>query len=643
MIEKLGYQPHIDGLRAIAVGMVVVYHFAPSWLPGGFLGVDVFFVISGYLITRLIRDDIKAGTFSFARFYARRARRLFPALFVTVVAAFLIALFALSGKGQDEALDSLFAALTSISNIYFWQLSGYFEGGSLSKPLLHTWSLSVEEQFYLVWPFLMVLTARKLGINALAAMAAGVAVLSLVLCHLFLRNEAEMVFFFTPFRAFEFMVGALLVFVVDRWKANNVLMEVVTVAGLLAVVASGFIFTDLTPMPGILSLVPCVGAALLIGFGKAPIFGKVLSNPVFVWVGRISYSVYLVHWLVAVLFDFITFREPSPMEVFLLIAITLALALPMYFFVEQKFRHAKGPLSSPLATGFVCTGAIAVLLVPVLLAKPKIVDEVMDVGSAILSVGVGLISSPVYAQEAGAKFSDEALDGLQRERGNIIRDMKCGEPGTLCGRVSADKTNAVIVGDSIVVDALNSLSTGYPDVNFLLLRADGCAPWGNSADDKEDCTSVNELRAQEMAKLADVKYVVIALAIRQSRIDGLLQYISDLAADGKHVIVLGMGNHYKRPAVEAYKRLASDTNPRPSLAEFQIDAPYAFDEQVKAAVAAVQGTFLDRKPLFCSSSPCSDYTADQSALVIVDSLHQTWASSLALGQYFAQTYPALFQ
>jgi len=227
----IAYQPHIDGLRAIAVLSVLIFHLNESWLPGGFVGVDIFFVISGYLITKLIIREIdQSGGFSFKGFYVRRVRRLFPAMAATFALSLVAAYFILSPAHVIEFAKSLISAIFSVSNIYFWNTAGYFDSDSSFKPLLHTWSLAVEEQFYLIWPLLLFLIYRCLGKAALIVAVIAISLLSLALNLAVFENRAEIMtwwnasfdreldldataFYLLPFRVFELGIGAGLVFV----------------------------------------------------------------------------------------------------------------------------------------------------------------------------------------------------------------------------------------------------------------------------------------------------------------------------------------------------------------------------------------------------------------------------------------------
>ncbi len=202
-----GYRPEIDGLRAVAVLLVIFFHYQFSIFGGGYVGVDVFFVISGYLITRLIKDQVEGGNFSITSFYVRRMRRLFPALFFTLIITTLAAFLLFSAEHLERYGQSLIYALISVSNFFFWQEAGYFDLNAIVKPLLHTWSLSVEEQFYLIWPGLLLLLfypkKSSLALLGLAIVAVG----SLYLSESFLSSDPKAAFFLMPLRAFEFCIG----------------------------------------------------------------------------------------------------------------------------------------------------------------------------------------------------------------------------------------------------------------------------------------------------------------------------------------------------------------------------------------------------------------------------------------------------
>jgi peptidoglycan/LPS O-acetylase OafA/YrhL len=347
------YRPDIDGLRAVAVLSVVAYHYG-ALLPGGFVGVDVFFVISGYLITRQIVDGLATGTFTFRGFYARRARRILPALFVTMIACFGAGFLLFPPQRFSELAASVLAAAFSVSNIYFWQSAGYFDAAAITKPLLHTWSLSIEEQFYLVYPAALLLAFRAWRASGIVAALVGAGLVSFALTLSFQDGSSVLVawsasarrwfgdgqaaiFYFAPFRAFEFALGGLLVWApaLKRAAAREALLG----AGLTLIACSVYAYSHKLIYPSWYALAPCVGAALAIQAGNARYAGWVLKTPVAVRIGLVSYSLYLVHWPVIVFAQHVLFRSLTPYELLAAGLASYLIAETMYRFVERPFRN----------------------------------------------------------------------------------------------------------------------------------------------------------------------------------------------------------------------------------------------------------------------------------------------------------------
>jgi peptidoglycan/LPS O-acetylase OafA/YrhL len=336
---KQNYRPDIDGLRAIAVAGVLCCHYRIPHLAGGFAGVDVFFVISGYLITQLIVSEINAGTFSFRAFYIRRARRLFPALYFTLLASLIAATVLFSPERMQGFGLSLVAAALSFSNILFWNQQGYFDVASTLKPLLHTWSLSVEEQFYLVWPVtLLVLSRRRISIPLVLLV---VFVVSLAANYIW-QDHTSSIFYLLPFRAFEFAIGGSVVWLQRKRLSGNLPYEAMLIAGLGMIVFSYVVFTASTPFPSFPALVPCIGTALAILGGSARFSGVLLRNPISVAVGLRSYSLYLAHWPIIVFYEYCVPGALGANGRWLLIVITLGIASAMYSVIEQPFRARQG-------------------------------------------------------------------------------------------------------------------------------------------------------------------------------------------------------------------------------------------------------------------------------------------------------------
>lgn len=288
-MAQLRYRPEIDGLRAVAVVPVVLFHAGVGWLPGGFLGVDIFFVISGYLITRLLLRDLQSGTYSIRHFYARRARRILPALLVVVLTSCGLAGMLMDAAQLEAFGRSLMAQAAFAGNILFWRENGYFAEPSDLLPLLHTWSLAVEEQFYLVFPLVLAAFWRKQ--RALVAVVV-LAIVSLAAAHYFRHTDAA--FYLLPFRAWELLAGAAAAMLPAPTEGRRT--EILSVLGLVLIAVSMLWFRATTPHPGLNTLPLILGACLVVRYAHAGAAHRLLATPLLVGIGLISYSLYLWHW-----------------------------------------------------------------------------------------------------------------------------------------------------------------------------------------------------------------------------------------------------------------------------------------------------------------------------------------------------------
>ncbi|MBT3220985.1 MAG: acyltransferase, partial [Proteobacteria bacterium] len=338
MVRADSYRPDIDGLRALAVVAVILYHLGLDEFGGGFTGVDVFFVISGFLITRLVRSAVNRGNFSFATFYLRRARRLFPALAVALTGTFVLGALIFAPSHFEDLAEMTFYAIVSLSNVQLWMQSGYFDSAAELKPLLHTWSLAVEEQYYLVWPALVVFLLRFKREFVAAGAIAVLGLASLWATDVFLYSDPEAAFYLTPFRVSEFAIGALMVWVVQYQPQNKLVLEPLVALGLGAVLWPVFAYSENTAFPGTAALVPCLGTALLIYAGQAKYLGWLLRNRAAVTIGLISYSLYLVHWPLIVYYRYLILDEPTAFEQVSIVFVAFVLAGLMYRYVETPFR-----------------------------------------------------------------------------------------------------------------------------------------------------------------------------------------------------------------------------------------------------------------------------------------------------------------
>lgn len=458
------YRNDIDGLRAVAVILIVFYHLNLTALPGGFVGVDVFFVISGYLITALIMREGSQGRFSYGQFYLRRLRRLGPALLVTVALTLFAAWYLFPPVMFQTTAHSTVATLLSVSNIYFWDQTGYFDLAGDYKPLLHTWSLAVEEQFYLVWPALLVFGMRYLSRNgmligicllALASLAASVALVGV-------RSSAA--FYLTPFRLYEFAFGGILA--MTGWQARNrILSEASSLSGLLIIFLVAATLQESDPFPGLNAALPAFAASLLIFAGPSATMNRVIALAPVRYIGRISYSVYLVHWPICVFYLFLVRPAESVPEVLLLLAIILAVGAIMYHTIETPFRLRS-------ARGFVISSRTLVW------------------SSAVVAAILCLTSWQIHREKGSpGRFEAEMADMLEElQEGIVARAQATGEwtcnasdnsfkvyfevfEDCLAG---TSERVVVILGDSHAADVFMGLKAAYPERSFVQLTGNGC-------------------------------------------------------------------------------------------------------------------------------------------------------------------------
>ncbi len=353
------YRREIDGLRAVAVLPVILFHAGISLFSGGFVGVDIFFVISGYLITTIIVSERREKRFSILRFYERRARRILPALFLVVATTMPFAWVWMYPEQLADYSRSVAATALFLSNVHFWEHTDYFTTGAELQPLLHTWSLAVEEQYYLLFPLLLLLFGRN-SIWRLFWALACLAALSLGLSEWGWRNEPDVNFFFTPSRFWELLAGSLCaIALLDRGpKDNNPLAAL----GLALIVYAILAYDDFTPFPSLWALAPVGGTVLIILYaGPKTAVARLLSHPALVGVGLISYSAYLWHQPLFAFARIRSLHEP-PMWLMLVLAVaSLVLAAVSWRFVEQPFRKKPLPVL-PGRTVFLSASAAGLLV-----------------------------------------------------------------------------------------------------------------------------------------------------------------------------------------------------------------------------------------------------------------------------------------
>ncbi|MFC4892908.1 acyltransferase family protein [Pseudofrancisella aestuarii] len=337
------YYKHIDGLRALAVIAVLFAHLDFPAFRGGYVGVDVFFVISGFLITNIIIKELEeTKRFDFINFYTRRARRIMPALSFVLIISFILGVWLLDLAKFHIFGGSLVSTALSFSNVYFYKQASYFDILSQSNPLLHTWSLGVEEQFYIFWPVILLITFRFFREHLLK-------VLFLLFIISFINNIYDQdnyitaLYYLVQYRAFEFLIGAFLIWILKIKIKDNYKKELLCALGILFILYPIFTYKQDTLFPSYNALLPCIGAALLIYAGEAKYLGFLFRNEITRFIGLISYSLYLVHWPLIVFIktyneDVGQLFELSLYVKIIIFFVSICVATFMYFFIEQPFR-----------------------------------------------------------------------------------------------------------------------------------------------------------------------------------------------------------------------------------------------------------------------------------------------------------------
>lgn len=363
------YLPHIDGLRGISVLAILLYHLDFAFFGGGFVGVDVFFIISGFLITQLIAREIAAGSFSFANFYARRIKRIFPALFVMLFITSLGAILFLGAREYSQFFQALRAASGQISNILFSREIDYFAIGNKNNPLLHTWSLGVEEQFYFVWPLILFFTHKLWGMKRAVIVLGAVLVTSLCISEYMVRTNAIDAFYLLHSRGWELAMGGLIGLGAIPALRKQWGIELASLMGCVLIILS-VIFYHEDGFPGLKAILPCLGAALFIysaqhGQGMAH---KIISSRPLVFTGLISYSLYLWHWPLIAFYKSYFTPTLSPTVQIIIAVLSFALAYLSFKFVERPFRHMNFPAKRVIGYGL---AAIVVFVVSSNLIKDE--------------------------------------------------------------------------------------------------------------------------------------------------------------------------------------------------------------------------------------------------------------------------------
>jgi peptidoglycan/LPS O-acetylase OafA/YrhL len=536
------YRQEIDGLRAVAVIPVVLFHAGFKILSGGYVGVDVFFVISGYLITGIIISELERGDFSILRFYERRARRILPALFFVMLFCTLFAWIWMVPSQIEDFGRSLVAVSLFASNILFWRESNYFERAAEEKPLLHTWSLAVEEQYYVFFPLFLLLMWR-FGRNRVFCMIAAIAVASLLLCEWGWRNSPTANFYLAPTRAWELLAGSLCAFAQfgKEQKRNDVLAAL----GLGLIVFAILAFDASTPFPSLYALVPVGGTALIILFGASGTWtARLLSLRPIVGIGLISYSIYLWHQPLFAFARIYIPHKPSQLTMLSLAALSFVLAYFSWQYIEKPFRRKQRRLlpSKPLMLHASTAGLLLFL-----------------VAGAAAHATDGFFA---------VKFNDTQQLLMKTVEGSPKRDachtegQGYGDPDASC-EYFAEEVRFAIFGDSHAVELAYALADLLEehDIGIKHYSISSCAPSYKKQYDESACSTWTTAALDSIINNDRIDTVVISYRInaylfgwhedfypqipmeisetqRRTVWDSYINIIRDFTAAGKRVVLV---------------------------------------------------------------------------------------------------------
>lgn len=587
------YRADIDGLRALAVLPVIAYHMGLTGIPGGFTGVDIFFVISGYLICGIIWQSAMKGEFSYLDFYKRRCLRILPPLIVVLAATLLFGYRHLLPAQFTDLGNSAIATTLFSSNIFFWQQIDYFAGPAELKPLLHTWSLAVEEQFYILFPVVLLLAVRWWR-QRITQMMLLIIVGSFLLSVVGVLKKPDFTFYMLPTRAWELAIGGLLAVSSLETRAAALRLStrhLLSLAG-LALIVAGFLWLDTRkPFPGWNALWPCLGSFLIILAGREALVNRLLAWRPVVYIGMISYCLYLWHWPIIV-YSKMLFNFSEGTRDLVIVALTFGLAVASRYLIEIPFRYK---LSALRPGGIVTASAAALVLL----------------GTTTLYLGhfnnhAGQFSSEAltlakfsqyhgteeyhYQFRAGSCF----IDGNKEAKGEFNRD--------LCLKTSSTAKNYLLIGDSHGAHLWRALSNAAGEqVNLMQATSAGCKPVaGQTLENK--CSQLMNYLYKQWVPQHKLDGVIISARWLPEDIAPLQATLSKLKQYSDNIMVLGPTVEYSEALPDL---LAYQQNGRDNLVASSVNKQIkGIDQRLQQVVSQQQVRYISVYNIVCPQDHC---------------------------------------
>ena len=600
------YRPEIDGLRALAVLPVILFHAGIAGFSGGFVGVDIFFVISGYLITSILIGDLQKGRFSIVHFYERRARRILPALTLVVVACFPASFLLMNPQAFSEFRRSVVAAALFISNIHFWLETNYFAAPAEVKPLLHTWSLAVEEQFYILFPPILFILWRFLPRILVPAMVIGFFA-SLAIADWTSLTRPSAGFFLIPTRAFELLAGCLTAVALrgrsgalaPSWRLGPVTAGgAVALLGLAALLASIILYNEATPFPSRWALVPVGGTALVVLFAApGTLAHTILSLRVFVAIGLVSYSAYLWHQPLFAFVRITSLMPPPGWVMLLLAALSVGLGALSWRFVEQPFRRSNSVDRSSRSLTFPMSGGALLALV----------------------LAAILITNSSYYRNHYNSFQKEVLYFMKyrttKQRDFQFRTGTCFIlPGkndvdaVPCLEKNLERPNYLLIGNSHGAHLWRALHESFPSINIMQSTASSCPTVLQDTPDIR-CKNVIQRAFREYAGSENIQGVILSARWELVSLSDIRRTLAFLRDRNIEVILIGPNAIYKADAPLIIARSKSnneDLRERANL--LLIDGIKDLNYRLKNMADTLGVTYIDLIGAICTEQECEVVT-----------------------------------
>ncbi len=587
------YKPEIDGLRSIAVCSVLLFHLGVPFLTGGFTGVDIFFVISGYLITGIIIDDLQHRRFSLLDFYRRRALRILPPLLLVVAATSVVAcVVMLPVELQEYSKTVLWTTLFS-SNMFFYSIVDYFNPQAKYNPLLHTWSLAVEEQFYIAVPILLfaVFTCFR---RFLLSIFVATVVLSFSLSAILVEVSQSATFYLLPTRYWEMGAGSLIALFQLHQCVRGRPAEIVSIIGIVLIGTGLFFISDMQPFPGPIALLPVLGACALLMAGQNGIVGRLLAKPLPIFIGKISYSLYLWHWPLIVFWRLWVSPDITGWSGLLLGVTSFLLAIASYYCVEQPFRHGSwskrnGPVLAGAALGLgliACLGFLVQQVQSVVRPLPEDVKQIAAYDDY----------DATAAGKAQYRINECFITSGTRGGINAFNKDVC-----LDAEASPNQ-DYLLIGDSQAADLWQALQTTRPDTNFMQATASGCRPT-LTTDGEERCQALMSFILKDWIPSRRPEAVILSARWRPDDIEALQETIAYLSKSGvTRIIVFGPTVEYAQslPLILARASMSGSDG-----AEFfRDDARRLLDLRMAHALSEAGVTYVSLYDAICPRNRC---------------------------------------